>query len=117
MDDLLKLFTDLFTPNQQTALVIITLGVMSLVQVFKNVYFGFYPTQGRNKKKAILWLAAFVFGVLGGVAGYFVGRPPQPLWFWMFTGAASGCAAIMLFKIFVEIEWRKMARAWVSKGS
>ncbi len=111
MDDLLKLFTDLFTPNQQTALVIITLGVMSLVQVFKNVYFGFYPTRRRGVKRAILWLAAFIFGVLGGVAGYFVGRPPQPLWFWMFTGAASGCAAIGVFKLLIDVIWLRIKRS------
>ncbi len=110
MDDLSKVFTALFTPGQQTALAIITLGVMSLVQVFKNVYFGFYPTPRRGKKKAILWLAAFIFGVLGGVAGYFLGRPPQPLWFWMFTGAASGCAAIGVFKLIVDVIWPRIRR-------
>jgi len=110
MDDLLKLFTDLFTPAQQTALFVITLGVMGLVQVFKNVYFGFHPVTNRNKKKAILWLVAFTFGVLGGVAGYFVGKPPQPLWFWMFTGAISGCAALGVFKFVVDVLWPRIKR-------
>ena len=111
MDDLLKLFTELFTPEQQTALAIITLGVMALVQVFKNVYFGFFPTSRRNKKKAIIWLAAFIFGILGGVAGYFLGRPPQPLWFWMFAGAASGCAAIGVFKLLIDVIWVRIKRS------
>lgn len=103
MDELTRLFAALFTPSQQIALAIITMAVIALVQVFKNIYCGLYPKHGRNKRKAILWLVAFILGVLGGIAGYFVGEPPQPLWFWMFVGAASGCAAIFAFKLFVDI--------------
>ena len=103
MDELTELLAALFTPSQQLALAIITLAVISLMQVFKNVYFGLYPTHGKNKRKAILWLVAFALGVGGGVAGYFVGEPPQPLWFWMFVGAASGCTAIVAFKLLVDI--------------
>ena len=117
MDELINLFKQLFTSEQQTALVVITLGVMAVVQVFKNVYFGFFPERRKSRKRAILWLAAFTFGVLGGVAGYLVGQPSQPLWFWMFAGAASGCAAVGAFKLFIEIDWRGMIRDAVSRKS
>lgn len=117
MNSLTDIFKQLFTPEQQTALLIITLGVMALTQVFKNVYFGFYPKHTKNVRKAVLWLAAFCFGVVGGVAGYYVGQPPQPLWFWMFTGAASGCVAVGAFKLFIEIDWRGMIRDAVSRKS
>jgi len=106
MQEYIIYLQNLFTPEQQFALLIITVGVMSLVQVFKNVYFGFFPKHSKIKKRAILWLAAFVFGAFGGVAGYYVGRPPQPLWFWLFVGVASGGGAIGVFKIVIEIEWR-----------
>ena len=108
MDEYLLILDRLFTPQQQTALVIITAGVMSLTQVFKNVYFGFFPVTSRAKKKAILWLAAFTFGVSGGVAGYLVGTPAQPLWFWIFTGVASGGTAIGLFRLFIGIMWPRI---------
>lgn len=115
MDDYQLVFDALFTKQQQIALAITTIGVMSLTQVFKNVYFGFRPERRKAKKRAILWLAAFTFGILGGVAGYFVGIPPQPLWFWIFAGVASGALAISLFKIFIGTEWRKIIKAWLSK--
>ena len=116
MEFLTGLFEQLFTPTQQIALTIITVSVMCLVQVFKNVYFGFYPMHSKNRRKAVLWLSAFIFGVLGGAAGYLVGQPPQPLWFWLFVGAASGCIAVCAFKIFIEIDWRGMVRNAISNN-
>lgn len=101
----------LFTPAQQVAFAIITLGVMSLVQVFKHSYFPFYPTTPK-KKKAILWLFAFSCGIGGGISGYFTGMSPQPLWFWVFTGIVSGAAAIGIFKLFISIIWTK----WIMRG-
>lgn len=115
MNELIQYLETIFTRDQQTALLIITFGVMSLVQVFKNVYFGFYPVHSKIRKRAILWLAAFTFGAAGGVAGYYVGRPPQPLWFWMFVGIASGGAAIGIFKIVIEIDWRTLISGWLSR--
>lgn len=107
MDESIELLTGLlaalFTPSQQIALAIITLTVIALMQVFKNIYFGLYPRHTRGRRKAILWSAAFSLGVGCGVVGYYVGEPPQPLWFWMFAGAASGCAAITVFKLFVDV--------------
>ena len=96
----------LFSPAQQFAFLIITTGVMSLTQVFKNTFFAFYPTS-RPKKKAIIWLFAFNSGLLGGVSGYFTGMSEQKLWFWIFTGIVSGIASIGAFKFLVEIVWFK----------
>jgi hypothetical protein len=115
MDDYQLLLDALFTKQQQIALTIITIGVMCMTQVFKNVYFGFFPERRKARKRAILWLAAFVFGASGGVAGHFVGVPPQPLWFWMFTGIASGAIAVLSFKIFIGTEWRKLIKTWINK--
>ena len=116
MDDLLKLFAELFTPAQQSALLIIMIGVACLTQAFKKIYFGFYPVPSRRKKVAIIWLAAVSFGALGGIAGYFVGKPPQPLWFWMFAGTAAGGAAIGVFKVLLDTKWRVIIRR-IGKGS
>ena len=93
----------LFTLQQQTAFAIITLGVMGATQAFKNIYFGFYDVKKAEKRKAIIWLFAYSAGVAGGLMGHFTAEPPQPLWFWIFTGVTSGGAAIGLFKLFVEI--------------
>ena len=114
MDDYLKILDALFTHGQQIALAIITVSVMSLVQVFKNVYFGFYPVNSKVKKRAILWLAAFVFGAVGGVVGYFVGEP-QPLWFWIFSGVASGGTAIGIFKLITAKVWTRIKSTIINK--
>lgn len=103
-----QVFAALFTPAQQVALAIITLAVVALTEVFKRVYFGFWPTRRKGKRVAILWLAAFSFGVVCGVGGYAIGEPPQPLWFWVFSGAASGWVAVCLFKLFVGVLWPRI---------
>lgn len=103
MEEITKLLAALFTPSQQISLAVITLSVIALMQVFKNVYFGLYPRHTRSRRKAILWLVAFAMGVACGAVGYFIGEPPQPLWFWMFVGAASGCVAITTFKLLADI--------------
>jgi len=107
MEAYLNQIIDLFTPAQKTALVVITIGVMSLTQAFKHIYFGFWPERIKTRKTAIIWLAAFIFGLSGGLIGYYFGLPKQPLWFWIFTGIVSGAAAIGFFKLFIEIVWRK----------
>ena len=102
LDDFRELFAELFTKDQQTALIIITVGVTVATQAFKKIYFGLRPVNNAVKKEAIIWLAAVSFGAAGGVAGYFVAIPPQPIWFWLFVGVASGGTAIGLFKLFVD---------------
>lgn len=103
MDEYLAILDKLFTPQQQTALVVITFGVMSLTQAFKNIYFGFYPTKNKAKRKAILWLAAFSFGASGGYIGFLTGAPAQPLWFWIFCGVSAGGFAIGLFQLIHDV--------------
>lgn len=108
MTEFLALLDALFTEQQQIALAIITIGVIAVTEVFKHVYFGFYPERRKSRKAAILWLAAFTFGLIGGIIGYFVGEPPQPLWFWVFTGFSAGAGAIGIFKLFIE--WLPMLK-------
>lgn len=108
MDEYLAILNKLFTPQQQTALIIITIGVISLTQAFKNIYFGLFPVHSKPRKKAILWLAALVFGVCGGFVGYVAGVPPQPLWFWIFCGVSAGGLAIGVFKLLVDIMWPRL---------
>lgn len=103
MEEYLQYLDKLFTTSQQAALAIMTLAVMGLVQVFKNIWFGFFPERKARYKRAILWTAAFTIGVGAGIAGYYIGEPPQPLWFWMFSGASSGAGAIGVFKVIFEL--------------
>jgi len=100
VEEYLPYLEKLFTQEQWVALAIITLTVMSLVQVFKNVWFGFFPERKSRHKRAMLWLAAFTIGIGCGIAGYYVGKPLQPLWFWLFCGASTGPGAIGVFKVF-----------------
>jgi hypothetical protein len=103
MDEYIQILDRLFTPQQQTALAIITIGVMSLTQAFKNIYFGFFPTQSKPKRKAILWLAALIFGMLGGYTGYLSVVPVQPLWFWIFCGVSAVGLAIGIFHLITNV--------------
>lgn len=108
MDEYLSIINQLFTKQQQTALITITVGVISLTQVFKHVYFGFFPERRQGRKAAIIWLAAFIFGLSGGIIGYYVGIPKQPLWFWIFTGISSGALSIGVFKLIIGIIWPRL---------
>lgn len=108
MNEYIEILDKLFTQQQQIALAIITIGVMSVTQAFKNIYFGFFPQHSKNRRKAILWSAAFSFGLTGGMIGYFTGMPQQPLWFWIFCGVSCGGIAIGLFKLFVEVLWQRI---------
>lgn len=101
----------IFTLEQQVALIIITLGVIGLTQAFKNIYFGIFPTQKPAKKKAILWLFALLAGIGGGYAGYKVGIPKQPTWFWIFCMCTTGASAIGIFKVLIEIMWPRLKAA------
>jgi len=108
MESYLNQLIDLFSPEQKTALVVITIGVMSLSQAFKNIYFGFFPTQAKLRKKAIIWLAAFIFGLSGGLIGYYFGLPKQPLWFWIFCGVSCGGLGIAAYKLIIEMIWPRL---------
>lgn len=102
MDDVMAYLNKLFTPQQQTALVVITFSVMMLTQAFKNIYFGFRKVTNRDKKKAIIWMFALIAGFSGGMIGYFTAIPAQPLWFWIFSGVSAGGMAIGAFIVIVE---------------
>ena len=108
MDEILTALSAVFTKEQQISLAVIMVGVVIVTQAFKKIYFGFNPLRNSHKKEAIIWSAAVSFGAMGGVLGYFVAIPPQPLWFWMFTGIASGGAAIGLFKVLIDIIWPRI---------
>jgi len=108
MEQYLNQIIDLFTPAQRLALVVITASVMSLTQVFKKVYFGFWPERRKTRKSAIIWLFSFIAGSLCGLAGYYIGAPQQPMWFWLFCGVSSGGIAIGMFKLIIEIIWPRL---------
>lgn len=98
----------LFTPAQQTALGIITIAVIAATQVFKHVWFAFFPERRKSLKAAKIWLFSFCSGFLFGVAGYWIGKPPQELWFWLFCGVSSGAIAIGIYKLLIEIIWPRI---------
>ena len=102
MDEVMNYLNKLFTPQQQTALVVITFSVMMLTQAFKNIFFGFHKVTNKDKKKAIIWLFALIAGFSGGMVGYYTAIPKQPLWFWIFSGVSAGGMAIGSFILLVE---------------
>jgi hypothetical protein len=102
MDEVMTYLNKLFTPQQQTALVVITFSVMMLTQAFKNIYFGFNKVPSPAKKKAIIWMFALFAGFTAGIIGYYVAIPKQPLWFWIFSGVSAGGIAIGAFIVIVE---------------
>jgi len=108
VDQYLNQLIDLFSPEQKTALVVITIGVMSLTQVFKNVYFGFWPERRKTRKAAIIWLISFILGLSGGLIGYYFGLPKQPLWFWIFCGVSCGGLGIAAYKLIIEMIWPRL---------
>ena len=96
----LKFIVDLFTPQQQSALAIITISVIIATNQFKIIYFGFRPERREAKKRAVIHLFAVFSGAAGGVVGYSIGFPHQPLWFWIVAGIFSGGLSIGAYKIF-----------------
>jgi hypothetical protein len=102
MDEVIVYLNKLFTPAQQTALIVITFSVSMLTQAFKNIYFGFHKIKDKQKKKAVIWLFALLAGFCGGLIGYYTAIPKQPLWFWIFSGVSAGGMAIGSFIIVVE---------------
>ena len=76
--------------------------------MFKPIFFGFFPmdkAKDKKKKNAIIHLFVFVSGVIGGVVGYQISIPQQPLWFWVVTGLLSGIGSIVLFKLSLGVDW------------
>lgn len=105
MDIDIEFLKKAFTDAQWYALIFTVAGTMSLTQVFKNVYFGFFYERRKGKKKAIINLFAFSVGVIGSYIGYEIGIPKQPDWFWVLSGCISGLASIGAFKLFIEVDW------------
>lgn len=96
------------TEAQWHSLFFVIIGVMTLTQAFKNIWFGFYPERRKGKKQATIWLAAVVMGVAGSIIGYLIGVPKQPTWFWVLSGAISGAASIGAYKLLIEVIWPKI---------
>ena len=105
---LAEFFARLFTPTQQVALILITGCVLAVTQMFKPIFFGFYPMdkpKEKKKKNAVIHLFVFVAGITGGVVGHYISIPQQPLWFWVVTGLLSGTGSIVLFKLSLGVDW------------
>lgn len=92
----------LFTPEQQIALGIMTLVVMALVEYYKNISPQFLKERKSKFKRMMIWRAALFFGVCTGIGGYFIGQPPQPLWFWAVSGILIGVSSIYVYKFLIE---------------
>lgn len=107
MDDIYQFLDKMLTAKQQAALLVITVGVSSLTQAFKNIYFGFHPVRSKPRKRAIIWSVALILGLLGGYAGYALQITPQPLWFWIFSGITSVGGSIGLFHVIAWIFKKK----------
>jgi len=103
MNEFYQFLDKILTAKQQASFAIITIGVLSATQAFKNIWFGFFPQSNRNKKKAIVWLAAFTFGLIGGFLGYLSKNLHQDLWFWVFSGISSSAMAIGLFWVVKKV--------------
>jgi len=110
MDQYITQIIDLFTPAQRLAIFAIVVSVMTLTQVFKKVYFGFWPERRTTRKAAIIWLFSFTTGFLLGIAGYYIGGTVQPLWFWLFCGISSGGVSIGAYKLLIDIIWGRLAK-------
>lgn len=108
MDEVMVYINKFFTPQQQVALVIITFSVMMLTQAFKNIYFAYFKTKDKDKKKAVIWMFALLTGFAAGVIGHYVAIPKQPLWFWIFSGVSAGGMAIGSFIVLVEKVWPRI---------
>lgn len=124
MDDyqiLIDFIKQLFTPEQQIALGIMTITVMALVEYYKNISPQFLKERKSKFKRMLIWRAALFFGLCTGVGGYFIGQPPQPLWFWAVSGILVGVVGIYAYKILVEWlllkvrNFRQAIKNWINK--
>jgi len=110
MDQYFNQIIELFTPQQRLAIFAIVVSVMTLTQVFKKVYFGFFPERRTTRKAAIIWLFSFISGLSLGLLGYWAGEIKQPLWFWLFCGISSGGIAIGAYKLLIGVIWARLSK-------
>lgn len=100
----LKIITDflarLFTPQQQTAIFIMSVCVLAATHNFKVIYFGFRPERKEKRKAAMVRLFAVVMGMSFGVIGYAITAVKEPVWFWMVSGLLSSGGAILIVDIY-----------------
>jgi len=101
--DNLQILTDflarLFTPQQQTAVLIMSLCVLVATHNFKIIWFGFHTERREKRKAAIIRLFAVITGTLFGVIGFYI-APKEPLWFWLVSGLLSSGGAILIVDIY-----------------
>lgn len=99
IDTLTDFLSKLFTLQQQSALLIISLCVLVATHNFKIIYFGFRPERREKRKAAIVRLFAVCSGLLCGIGGYFIGVK-QPMWFWAVSGIISSGVTIILVDLY-----------------
>ena len=98
----------ILTAKQQVALAIITIAVMAATEIFKHIWFGFFPERRQQRKKAIIWLFTACFGMTAGIVCHFIVIPKQPLWFWLFAGLTSTILSVALYMTIIEKVWPKL---------
>jgi len=103
MDDLkiiLDFLTRLFTQQQQTAILIMSLCVLVATHNFKIIWFGFHTERREKRKAAIIRLFAIITGTLFGVIGHYITDIKEPLWFWLVSGLLSSGGAILIVDLY-----------------
>ena len=113
--DELKIITDflarLFTPQQQAALLIMSLCVLVVTHNFKIIWFGLHAERRQLKTKfdierrtakkvAIIRLFALITGTLFGVIGHYITDIKEPLWFWLVSGLLSSGGAFLIVGLY-----------------
>ena len=96
---LAEFFSRLFTPQQQTALIVMSFCVMVITHNFKDIWFGFFPERRVAKKSAIIRLCAVLSGIILGIVGSYL-IPKQPMWFWLVSGILSSGGSIAIVDIY-----------------
>lgn len=90
----------LFTPQQQTSLLIMSLCVFVSTHNFKEIWFGFHVERRQKRKDATIRLFAVVAGALFGVIGHYITDIKEPMWFWLVSGLLSSGGAILIADIY-----------------
>lgn len=90
----------LFTPQQQTAILIMSLCVLVATHNFKIIWFGFHAERRKARKDATIRLFAVVTGSLFGVIGHYVTDVKEPMWFWLVSGLLSSGGAFLIIAIY-----------------
>lgn len=90
----------LFTQQQQTAILIMSLCVLVATHNFKIIWFGFHTERKIAKKAAIIRLFAVVSGTFFGVIGHYMTDIKEPLWFWLVSGLLSSGGAIIIVDLY-----------------